>query len=308
MAPSIPPLMQSSSAARAVSIRTGIVASSSRSALMRLRTPHPSVPGIITSSTTTSGCSSRTISRARSPLGAVGTRWPSRSRLWRMIVRMSCSSSTARTVAMAPFFSRCVEQRLLSGGGLGSHPSHPRLGLADLGERREVLRRRPDLVEQRLPALGLHRLDEPLPQLVLQKLGLDAEQALDDAGRTTPAPPLVQHPLEAIGTGDEAGARPVHGDVAVALEQAHHPLDLAQHRLLVGAGDEGDQAALVEGVLAGAYLLDRAAEGVEEPLGVGVDRRQALVDPGEEVGAHPRHASELGPVRDFGEGEPQAEL
>src|SRR5947209_17022335 len=133
-----------------------------------------------------------------------------------MIVRMSCSSSTARTVAMAPFFSGSEEQRLLSSGGFGSHPRHPCVGLADLGKRRKVLRRQPDLVEEGAPTGGLHGLDESLAQLVLQELGLDAEQALNDAGRAALTPPLVQDPLEAVGAGDEAGARPVHRDVAVA--------------------------------------------------------------------------------------------
>src|SRR5436190_6992852 len=242
MAPSMPPRMRSSSAARAVSISTGMFASSSRSALIMLRTPQPSVPGIITSRTTTSGFSSRTISRARSPFGAVSTRWPSRSRLCWMIVRMSCSSSTAKTVAMAPFFSGSVtaNQRLLSGRGLGSHPGHPRLRLTDLGQGRQVVGRLPDLVEQRPPALGLDSLDEPLAELVLEELGLDAEQPLDDAGRPGLAAPLVKDPLETVGAGDEARPGSVHGDVAVPFEQAHHPLDLPEHDLLVGAGDQGD--------------------------------------------------------------------
>src|SRR3954447_15441604 len=178
----MPPRMRSSSAVRAVSINTGIVDSSSLSALMRFRTPHPSVPGIITSSTTTSGRSVRTISKALSPSGAVRTRCPSRSRLCLMIVRMSSSSSTARTVAIAPFILTGpppLPGRLLSGSRLGAHPCDPALGLAYLGESGQIVGGVPDLVEEVAAALGLDPLDELLTELVLDELGLDSEQPLD---------------------------------------------------------------------------------------------------------------------------------
>src|SRR3954452_16147458 len=98
---------------------------------------------------------------------------------------------------------------LLSSRLLGSRPRHPGPGFADLGECRKVLRRLPDQVEQRPPALGFDGLDESLAELVLLELGLDAEQALEDARGSPGVSALVQHTLEAVGAGDQSFPRPV---------------------------------------------------------------------------------------------------
>ena len=59
--------------------------------------------------------------------------------------------------------------------------------------------------------------------------------------------PLVEDLAEAVGAGDAVGAGAVHDQVAVALEHAHEALDLLEHRVLLGPGQQGDDAALVEG-------------------------------------------------------------
>ena len=54
--------------------------------------------------------------------------------------------------------------------------------------------------------------------------------------------------------------------------------------------------------------LDGPAQRLEEPLGVGVDRAEAVLDQPEEVGPHPRDAGELRPVGDLVQRQPQPEL
>src|SRR5262245_19548108 len=66
---------------------------------MRFNSVGPSMPGIITSSTTRSGCSTRILSSARSPPSLVSTlSWPSRLSDICTISRISGSSSTYRRV------------------------------------------------------------------------------------------------------------------------------------------------------------------------------------------------------------------
>ena len=88
--------------------------------------------------------------------------------------------------------------------------------------------------------------------------------------------------------GHEAVAGAVHGDVAVALEQAHQAADLVEHRALLGRRDQRHQPAVGQRVLAAADGLGDAAQRLGEALGVGVDRVERLLDQTEEVRAHPR--------------------
>ena len=122
------------------------------------------------------------------------------------------------------------------------------------------------------------------------------------------APALAQHPGEALGARDLVGAGAVHGDVAVALEQAHQPADLVEHRPLLGLANSVARAAVVERVLALAELVEQPADGVEQLLRVGVDRVDGLAHQAEEVLAHPRDAGELGPVGDLVQRQPEPEL
>ena len=78
------------------------------------------------------------------------------------------------------------------------------------------------------------------------------------------APPLLQHPGEAVGRGDVADAGPVHGDVAVAFEQAHQPADLVEHVALLGRGEQVGEAAVGERAAAGADLVDGPLERAEQ--------------------------------------------
>ena len=73
-------------------------------------------------------------------------------------------------------------------------------------------------------------------------------------------PALAQHPAEALRARDAVGSGPVHGDVAVTFEQAHEPGDL-DGLVLLGAGQQHEQAPVVEGVLALAHLIGRPLQG-----------------------------------------------
>jgi hypothetical protein len=77
---------------------------------------------------------------------------------------------------------------------------------------------------------------------------------------------------------------------------------------LLGRREQRDEAAVVEGVLTTARARRRLLQGVDEALGVGVDRSERLLDEREEVLAHPPHAGELGAVGHLMEREPQTEL
>ena len=88
-------------------------------------------------------------------------------------------------------------------------------------------------------------------------------------------PALAQHPAEAPRVGDPAGAGPVHRDVAMALEQAHQALDLLQEDLLLRAGQQGHEPALVHRVASGPHLVDGALQRGQEPLRIGVDGTQS---------------------------------
>ena len=154
----------------------------------------------------------------------------------------------------------------------------------------------------------LDGLQELLALLVLAHLGLQPHQPLHEADGAVGLAALVEHVAEPPGARDAVGGGPVHGDVAVALEHAHQALHLLEDGVLLGPGQQGDQASLVEGAAAGPELLDGPPEGHQEQLGVGVERAQAVVDQRQEVGPQPGHAGELGPVGDLVEGQPQAEL
>src|SRR5581483_1346444 len=190
----MPPRMRSRSPLRAVSMSTGTSeVSCSASPLMLVSTCQPSRPGIITSRITRSGRSRRSTSRPSGPAAAVRTRCPSRSRLIRTMSRISASSSTTNTVAMAV--------ARLATGWLGlSDSRHPHVGLPDLRQAREPLRAPPRLFEQRRATLGLDRLDELLPHLVLLELGFEPDQLLHHPSHAIGVVAAVsQHTAEALG-------------------------------------------------------------------------------------------------------------
>ena len=83
---------------------------------------------------------------------------------------------------------------------------------------------------------------------------------------------------------------------------------LAERAALLVAGEQRDEAAVVERVAAAAQLVGRARERLHEPPRIGVDRRQRALDQREVVGLHPRHAGELRPVRDLVDRDPEPEV
>src|SRR6266516_4191917 len=111
------PRARSRNSARAVRKMIGIplVRSSSSSCSATLQ---PSMPGIITSSRTTSGCSTAALSRPVGPSAASTTSIPSASRLTRQRRRIGASSSMTSTFVM-PVLAPLYPQRraLVARGG-----------------------------------------------------------------------------------------------------------------------------------------------------------------------------------------------
>ena len=103
-------------------------------------------------------------------------------------------------------------------------------------------------------------------------------------------------------------AEVVHHEVAVAFEQRHERLHLAEHAALLGRRDERDEAAFVERVLPAADRLDRVRQRACERARVGVDELEHLVHERQEVVAHPRNADELRAVGDLVDRDPQPEV
>ena len=109
-------------------------------------------------------------------------------------------------------------------------------------------------------------------------------------------------------TGDVLAPELVHHAVAVALEQRHERLHVGEGAALLVAGEQRDQAAVVERVAPAAELLRGAGQRLHEPAGVGIDRRQRALDQRQEVGLHPGHAGELRPVGDLVDRDPEPEV
>ena len=108
--------------------------------------------------------------------------------------------------------------------------------------------------------------------------------------------------------GHRRRAGPVHGHVAVALEQAHERLDALERLELLGGGHQAEHAGVVERAAPGPDLLGGPAHGVGQPPRVGGHRLEPLVDQRHEVVAQPGHGGELAAVGHLVEGQPEAEL
>src|SRR5579859_42437 len=168
------------------------------------------------------------------------------------------------------------EPRGAIAGGL--HPGDPLPRRADLGQAGQPLGTLPGTGQQLAPAGCLDRRDEPLTILVLAELRLEADERAEQLHRPVLLAPLAQDPAEAFRARDPLGTGPVHGDVAVPFEQAHQPTDLLDRLVLLGPGQQGEQAALFEGVAALTHLLGAAAQGLEETAGIRVDAGQGRLD------------------------------
>ena len=107
---------------------------------------------------------------------------------------------------------------------------------------------------------------------------------------------------------DPISAGAVHGDVAVALQQTHEAADLLDRRPLFGTSDQRQQSTLVKRMVPSPDLLEEAARRGKQLLGVRVDPLQGPANQAQEVVAQPGNASELGPMGDLMQGEPQPEL
>src|SRR5437763_6472683 len=223
-APWIPPRRRASGSSAAVTMNTGISDRSRRlPALSSSRTAQPSVPGMRTSRNNASGGSWRTLASASSPSAAVTTRCPACSRLIRTSSRMSGSSSTTRTRAIA---GHVIRRR-------SGHAGEPLLRPRELVHRRERLRTAPGGIA-RVGAAGAHDLgDERFPDLVLTELRLEPEQLVQDAGDASTASACLEHARHAFLTRDVRLAELVHDAVAMTLEQRHERLHLGEHTALL---------------------------------------------------------------------------
>src|SRR5664280_1835342 len=148
----------------------------------------------------------------------------------------------------------------------GSDTGDPFRRIADLDQRRQPLGAAPRLIEE-LGATGvLHGGDEPLTLLVLAELGLHPDQLLEEAGRPPGLlAPLAEHLAEARRAGNGRSTGAVHGDVPVALQQAHQGLDAVEPLELLRRGHQPERAAVPQRVPAGPELLGHPAERLGEP-------------------------------------------
>src|SRR5581483_12027837 len=119
--------------------------------------------------------------------------------------------------------------------GQRADPLQPPLRRLQLGQGGEAVGPPPGGVERLDPHRLLEAGDELLADLVLAHLHLDADQ-------------LAEHPADVRSWPDVALPEAVHDHVAMPFQERHEGLDLVDdHPLLVG-GEEGDDAAVVEGV------------------------------------------------------------
>ena len=177
--------------------------------------------------------------------------------------------------------------------------------------RRQIRRALPGPVEQRAAAGRLDRLDEPLALLVLVELGLEPDQLLQQLGESRCA--VWRRWRSTRPNRSALGMRPSPARSIVMSpwpsSRLISPLHLIEHRPLLGRRRTSAMTPpSASGLRARADGLGDAAERVDEPLGVGIDRVEHLLDQAEEVRAHPRDAGELGPVGDLVQRQPQPEL
>ena len=117
----------------------------------------------------------------------------------------------------------------------------------EIGEAREQLGCDERTVEQLGAAFCLNGSNELLALLVLIELRLEAEQSLQHLGhRIALLATLAQHATEAFRARDATCAGAIHRDVAVPLEQAHHPADLLEQLALLGRGEQRHESTVFQ--------------------------------------------------------------
>ena len=183
----------------------------------------------------------------------------------------------------------------------GVHPRDPRVGGADLGERRQQIGARPHAVEELAAAQRDDRVGEPLPGRVLLHLQVEPGEAHDRALDRVAA---LAAALEAIVDLGEVRQDPraggVHHVVRVALQQRHEGLGLVERLALAGGHDSLDPVALAAG--------DRLADAAHQPAGLRGELLDRLGHEPREVGPQPGMGLELEGVRRLVERDERAEL
>jgi len=142
------------------------------------------------------------------------------------------------------------ERRSASGSVKLLNACQPRGGIVELVKQRQVLRRDPCVIDGPWSAEVEDAPHKFLPNFVLAHLLFEAEEFLDLLADTVALTALVQHSGHAFLTGDVSTAEIGHDDVPVSFEQRHQCLHLTEDAALFFGGDEGDEPAFVEGVLA----------------------------------------------------------
>ena len=159
------------------------------------------------------------------------------------------------------------------------------------------------------PAGRLDRLHEALALGVLAHLGVEPEQLGHELGEALGVgAPLVQHLGEVGGAGHLARPGPVHGHVAVPLEQAHHPRDLREGEPLLGRGQHAHDAGLAGRVAPGPHLGGHPLDHLGEVGRVAREGAEQLGDETDEVVAQPGHGRELHAVGHLVQRQPEPEL
>ena len=181
-----------------------------------------------------------------------------------------------------------------------------RSGASISPSRGSVSRSLPQARQGRRPAALGDRAHELLALLVLLHLEVHAGQPEHRALEGGPlGAPLVEPGADLGDARHEIAADLVHDVVAEPLEQAHHRLDLAEERLLLGAHHRLDP------VLPAGLAADRAAEAADrlaaEPAGVLAEQRQLALQAIGEVRAQPRVRLELEGVGRLVQGDPGPE-
>ncbi len=119
---------------------------------------------------------------------------------------------------------------------------------------------------------------------------------------------LVQDARHALLACHVTPAEFAHHNVAVAFEQRHQRLNLRDGTLLFFGREQSDEPAVIERVATASHLVERLRDRACKTCSGRDRRRECLLHEREEVLAHPRHARELRPVRDFVDRDPEPEV
>src|SRR5215204_5490429 len=145
-------------------------------------------------------------------------------------------------------------------------PRHPEAGVADLGERGEVLWSLPDAVEAFHTLAFYYGVGELLAEFVLLQLDVEAGEAEDGRLEGRAVAPAPGHALfQVLVVRNQALAHVVHDEVGVTFDHGHRRLHAVEGIALGAAHQE------LYGTTSGLQVHREAAQGFAqaEPFGEG---------------------------------------